>query len=76
MSDIECPRCYDGTDPRADDQSCLVCWGAMAVNLSEQSWSGQHRKLLEHILYHPNWDQVKDSLRGTIRKSYEGKSDE
>lgn len=67
MTDVilDCPRCYNGTDPRLKDQSCLICWGNMTFNLTNENWNGQHRKVMEHLLGHPNWEKVKDELRGT-----------
>ena len=62
---IECPRCYDGSDPRLEDQSCLVCWAERTVNLTSEDWSGQHKNLIRHLVFHPNWKKVKDELRGT-----------
>jgi hypothetical protein len=65
VMNVRCPRCYDGTDPRLDDQSCVVCWGAREVNLIDQTWPHQHSKLLQHLMMHPNWESVAESLRGT-----------
>lgn len=67
MTMHRCPRCTgDGGDPRlVPPQSCLVCWGAGEVSLHEETWDGQHAKLLEHIMCHPNWEAVRDELAGS-----------
>lgn len=62
-----CPRCNgEGGDPRLEPpQSCLVCWGEGEVSLHRETWDGQHRKLLEHIMCHPHWNDASKMLVGS-----------